>query len=332
MATTVTSSAPLAERANDQIANTVQRGLHLTALSDIAAFSALGASSLTDLAAFDGIPALQQFLQDGNVADFVPADDGSGGYAALSGLNAYIGDGSITDIAAFSALGSGIESTDAFNAIPVFQQLAAATNTQEAATALGGYAATSAANTFFGSGSNEFNDPTDPTKVTGTTGGVFTGGGVNALAPGSDGSGGYAALSALPVFVGTDPNAPFGQGVFTGGGVDALSNYAALSAIPAYVDAASSATSSTAATPTQKLAASAPADPAPADSTSTTQTKSNNKAGQSYAGVFKPTTIELFGSGGGKNSSDNGIRGWGDMLKKAGLNGGDSSSASGSGG
>lgn len=324
MATTVTSSAPLAERANDQIAKTVQRGLNLAALSDIDAFSALGASSLTDLAAFDGIPALQQFLQDGNLADFEPNADGSGGYAALSGLNSYA-TGNLSGIDAFSALGSGIQSTDAFSAIPVFEQLAQATNTQEAATALGGYDATSAANTFFGQGSMG-QDGVTP------TGGVFTGGGVNALAPASDGSGGYAALSAVPVFVGNDPNAPYGEGVFTGGGVNALSNYAALSAIPAYLDAATSATASTTVAPQQKLAASAPADPAPADTTTSTPTKSNNKAGQSYAGVFKPTTIEIFGSGGGKNAADNGIRGWGDMLKKAGLSGGDSSSSDGSGG
>ncbi len=85
------------------------------------------------------------------------------------------------------------------------------------------------------------------------TGGVFTGGGLDALladgTPGFDalsaldvffgsagvfGTGGvdalsnYAALSAIPVFVGTN-------GVFTGGGIDALSGYAALSAIPVFV-------------------------------------------------------------------------------------------------
>jgi hypothetical protein len=39
-------------------------------------------------------------------------------------------------------------------------------------------------------------------------------------------------------------------------------------------------------------------------------------------------TIPGFGGGGG---ADNGIRGWGDMLKKAGLNGGESAGADGGG-
>ena len=64
---------------------------------------------------------------------------------------------------------------------------------------------------------------------------MFTGGGIDALAPNSDGDGGYAALSALPVFFGQKATAPFGPGVFTGGGIPALSNYDALSAIPAYL-------------------------------------------------------------------------------------------------
>ena len=64
---------------------------------------------------------------------------------------------------------------------------------------------------------------------------MFTGGGIDALAPDADGNGGYAALSALPVFFGGNKG-PFGPGVFTGGGINALSNYDALSAIPAYLN------------------------------------------------------------------------------------------------
>ena len=52
------------------------------------------------------------------------------------------------------------------------------------------------------------------------TNGVFTGGGVDALAA-------YDASSAVPVFVGTN-------GVFTGGGVNALGGYAALSAVATF--------------------------------------------------------------------------------------------------
>ena len=56
---------------------------------------------------------------------------------------------------------------------------------------------------------------------------MFTGGGINAL-------NNYDALSALPVFFGTDEDGN-GTGVFNGGGIDALAGYDALSAIPPYV-------------------------------------------------------------------------------------------------
>ena len=45
----------------------------------------------------------------------------------------------------------------------------------------------------------------------------------------------YDALSALPVFFGTDPTTGDGTGVFNGGGIDALAGYDALSAIPPYI-------------------------------------------------------------------------------------------------
>ena len=70
----------------------------------------------------------------------------------------------------------------------------------------------SAVDTFFGDG---------PLGADGETpvGGVFTGGGIDALAPNADSGGGYAALSALPVFFGSNnANTNFGPGVFTGGG------------------------------------------------------------------------------------------------------------------
>jgi hypothetical protein len=52
-----------------------------------------------------------------------------------------------------------------------------------------------------------------------------------------------------------------------------------------------------------------------------TPTPTANKNG-SYSASFAPQPFVLFGSGGGKNDPNNGIRGWGDMLKKLGLNGG----------
>ena len=248
--------------------------------------------------------------------------------------------------------------------------------------ALGGYAALSAVDTFVGDNNGD--------------GGVFTGGGIDALAPNADGDGGYAALSALPVFVGTATTdngtaTPFGPGLFTGGGVAALSNYAALSAIPAYLDdpppAASTlaASGGGAATPgggttttpsVQGLAATPGGDTTttpsvqglaatPGGGTTTTpsvqglaatpgggtttpsggaaplaanlaqdppvveKTPDGNqtptptaKRNGSYSASSAPQPFVLFGSGGGKNNPDNEIRGYGDMLKKLGLNGG----------
>jgi hypothetical protein len=78
-----------------------------------------------------------------------------------------------------------------------------------------GYDALGALDVFFGN-----NDGT-------TGGGVFTGGGVNAL-------NNYAALSAIPVFIGTDPATGEGTGVLNGGGIDALGGYAALSAVDTF--------------------------------------------------------------------------------------------------
>jgi hypothetical protein len=67
------------------------------------------------------------------------------------------------------------------------------------------------------------------------TGGVFNGGGINALFPDEGGvSPGYDALGALDVFFGNNDGTT-GGGVFNGGGIDALNNYAALSAIPVFV-------------------------------------------------------------------------------------------------
>ncbi|MDV3128951.1 hypothetical protein M1247_28875 [Mycobacterium sp. 21AC1] len=74
------------------------------------------------------------------------------------------------------------------------------------------------------------------------------------------------------------------------------------------------------------------AAPEPKESKSTSSTKTakpaeetekGTSAGGSYSGVFKPKKEEiLFGSGKG-NGADNGIRGWGEGLKKLGIGGGD---------
>src|SRR5262249_14219436 len=62
---------------------------------------------------------------------------------------------------------------------------------------------------------------------------ALLGGSVDSLLP--DGQPGYAALSALQVFFGTD-------GVFGTGGIGALSDYDALSAIPVFANIANATT------------------------------------------------------------------------------------------
>jgi hypothetical protein len=385
VAGTMTSSIPAAQQAAERMERAAQ--LRLAAITDVDAFS--------------GIPAILDLL-GGNI-DTLLADDSNAGWDVLSAVDVFFGDGANGDggvftgggvdaLAGYDALsaipvfvgtdgvftGGGVDALsgyDALSAIPVFVGTDGVL-TGGGVSALQNYAALSAANTFFGEGSLNQDGTTH-------TGGVFTGGGINALAPGSDGNGGYAALSALPVFAGTDDNAPFGLGVFTGGGVGALKNYDALSAIPAYLNA-TQGTSTTPPTPFiaaapqtqagpevqtnlktqvtnpqdqgqdqqtpvtdnkpkfQKLAAVAPVvnpapsappadDPAPADPPANNSgAKDSKKTSGSYSGSFKPGTKAplIFGFGGNGSAADNGIRGWGDMLKKAGLNGGDAGSSS----
>lgn len=88
----------------------------------------------------------------------------------------------------------------------------------------------------------------------------------------------------------------------------------------------------------QAPAAPAAEEPKASTSTSSTKTKQaaeeptgTTKGGGSYSGSFKPEPIVLFGSGKG-NGADNGIRGWGEGLKKLGIGGGDTESAGGESG
>lgn len=89
----------------------------------------------------------------------------------------------------------------------------------------------------------------------------------------------------------------------------------------------------------QAPAAPAAEEPKASTSTSSTKTKQaaaeeptgTSKGGGSYSGSFKPEPIVLFGSGKG-NGADNGIRGWGEGLKKLGIGGGDTESAGGESG
>ena len=139
-------------------------------------------------------------------------------YDTLSAIPAYLAlaGGDITalnDLDALSAINpylalaggdiTALNDLDSLSAINPYLALAGGD-----ITATGDLDSVSAVDTFFGDGPD------------GRSVGVFTGGGIDALAPDADGNGGYAALSALPVFFGPDTSGtPFGPGVFTGGGI-----------------------------------------------------------------------------------------------------------------
>jgi hypothetical protein len=341
------ATLPTMGTAAEQLAETAS--VKLTALTDIDAFSALGVSSLADIDAFSAL-----------------------GVSSLADIDAFsaLGVSSLDEIDAFSAIpvffgtdpetgegtgvlnGGGIDALsgyDALSAIPPYIALAGGD-----ITATGDLDSVSAVDTFFGDG---------PVGADGETpvGGVFTGGGIDALAPNADSGGGYAALSALPVFFGSNaPNTNFGPGVFTGGGLSALSNYDALSAIPAYLNlppneapplspAASEETSalrttSTAALPGGGTGTQSPPSFAPKVQVQpqvqpqveelkppVTTPDNSGAASQNITRTsqkFEPTKLGespfLFGSGG--QSVDNGIRGWGEGLKKLGIGGADAPS------
>ncbi|WP_319446694.1 MULTISPECIES: hypothetical protein [unclassified Mycobacterium] len=351
----MTSSVPAVQQAQKAAE------LKLAAISDVDAFSAFGLSSIFGYGLIDGVPALSDLLQ-GNI-DTLLADDTNAGYAGLSALDVFFGDGFNAEGGVFT--GGGIDALanyDALSALPVFSAIANAATPEDAIAALAGYdalsaippyialaggdisatgdlASLSAVDTFVGDGPiGQDGNPIGP---------VFGSGGIDALAPDADGNGGYAALSALPVFAGTNENGPFGLGVFTGGGIGALKNYDALSAIPAYLNA-TQGTSSTPPTPfiakaapevtaapedqttfktqavdtsAKPLAAIAPADPAPADpppaSTPPVEKKENKQNDVRNGLSFKPEGLgtPLFLTGGGAGV-DNSIRGYGDAVNK----------------
>jgi hypothetical protein len=343
----------------------------LAAFTDVAAFSALGLTNLTDYGLFDGTPALLAFL-GGNPNLLLPTTTPANpGYAALSAIDVFFGDNDgTTGGGVFTGGGiAALANYDALSAIPAYVRLAngdiTALNDLASVSAINPYIALaggditatgdldslSAVDTFFGNG------PLGADNAT-PVGAVFGPGGVDALAPNAVSGGGYAALSALPVFFGSNaPNTNFGPGVFNpAGGVSALSNYAALSAVPAYLNIPPNAAPMAAVVPaaapeqnniqanvvdtkpaqTQQFSAAAVTPAAPvapaADSTPPPAApKSKNKQGDGNLGLFKPgtTAVPILGFGGGASGVDNSIKGYGDMLKKAGLNGGTSAPSGG---
>ena len=381
----IAATLPAAGSTAEQIADENAR---LAAFTDVDAFSAIpfyqrllggDLTAVNGLASINGLPALLALI-GGDINSLLP-DVGTdqAGYAALSAIDVFFGndDGSggvfngggidaLKDYAALSAIPvffgtngvfgtGGIDALNAYaalSAVPSYVALAQATSVNDAITALGGIDAFSALPVFFG------------------TDGVFNGGGVTALKD-------YAALSALATFFGTG-------GVFNGGGLGALApfadgtrGYAALSAIPAYLNIPAPTTTAaplaapqqqtlvqdppttppTGSNPVNTFVASLPklsdftppasqvfTPPAPPkedtkieEAAATPGDNSGSNLQNVVRGSTKATPTDRLGGDSsspfwlqnGGNGADNGIAGWGSMLKKIGLGGGGDAGAGG---
>ena len=304
---------------------------------------------LFTLASLDGVPALLNYALTGNTDAFVPADDGSGGYAALSGLSSYRdfnNSGNIEDLAgidnfsaiptyqAFAASGdiNDLADIDAFSAIPALQRLQAGDRT-----ALYDLDSTSGVQSFDRFSTRGF-DAFVPSDDDPTTDDV------------DESNVGYAALSgvsSLQAYFNSN-----GSDMSLLNGIDAFSAIKPVPVTPPPTDPGtgpddltgntfkSNARVATLASPVETQAivdapVDAPADPPADDSAPAAKPVAKKKTG-SYSGSFSPVGAPvLFGSGGGKNAADNGMRGYSGVangLRKALGMGPDKSSPSAGGG
>lgn len=333
----------------------------LSAIPSILALLNGDTAAVNDLDSVNGIPALLD-LAGGDINTLFPDDSNpTSGYDALSAIDIFFGDGADGEGGVISDGNfDGLSNYDALSALPAYRDLAQATNADEAidalgeidafsalpifrdvanadslagnsptsvASILGGYDALSALDTFFGDGPNN-------------TGGVFTGGGLGALTPDADGNGGYAALSAIPAYLNIPPTPAPPAAPLT----------LARTAAPQQEQSTLTQDPAPAKSPVKQFVAALPKpkdlSPAPRVFTPPAPPKEEPKVeavaavdpddgGQNQQNVqrtsekFTPKGIDgkpiLFGSG--TPGVDNGIRGWGDMLKKAGLGGADTEGA-----
>ena len=271
----------------------------------------LDPTALFALATLDGLPALLSFALTGNTDAFVPADDGSGGYAALSGLSSYRdfnNSGNIEDLAgidnfsaiptyqAFAASGdiNDLADIDAFSAIPALQRLQAGDRT-----ALYDLDSTSGIQSFDRFGARGFDAfvPSDDDPLTTDV---------------DESNVGYAALSgvsSIQAYLNSN-----GSDMSLLNGIDAFSAIKPVpQPTPDLTDSTPNANARVAplAAPVETQAVvDAPAE-APADDPAPAPKPVANKKTGSYSGSFSPVGAPvLFGSGGGKNAADNGMRGY----------------------
>jgi hypothetical protein len=277
----------------------------LQSLNAIPAYLTFGLSgdthALAGLASLGAVPILADAIQAG-----------TGDPALLAGIDAFSGVPSLQAIANGDRTGYyGIAST---NATQAFDKWAASGYTDlssfEPSDTNAGYAALSGLNTY---------------SKANASGNVADLAGIDA----------FSAIPALQVL---------GNPASTQTDIWAAQrSLASVSAIPEYQDAPVPATPLLAKESAPVVEAAAPqiqanaalvpaADPAP-DVTPVADKTAEKPSNGSYSASFAPPSLVLFGTGGGKNAADNGIRGYGDFLKgvqdgvSAALGGGSAPSA-----
>lgn len=312
-------------------------GGDLSALNDLATTDGIsGILALlngdpSQLVLTDGIPAYVEYLQTGNLEAFRTTDDHRGA-DLLNALPLYedlfSSDQTVRDDA-FGAL-------DSVSAVPAYEQIASG----DVIGGLGGFDATNAIPVYAAALNG------NPAALTGlaTLDGVpalagALGGDLRALRPAADGSGGYAALSAIPEYLGLSETPPPPAPVALDAGARvAVQNEAPKTPVANLVNqVVGSLESALPGAGKQSATEGAGEDITPAVVTDngdgkTAKVSDVRDRGDGNLGKFTPKVFGdspiLFGS---NNSGQEGMRGYGKFLKKLGIGGGDSGEGSAAG-
>ncbi|WP_229481257.1 hypothetical protein [Mycolicibacterium mageritense] len=312
----------------------------LDALSAIPSYLALlggDAAGLDGLDLLNGIPAWTDFIETGDLDSFTTKTDADGnvtqaGYAALNGTKAWENFLTSGDISS-----DGLGGIDAFSAIPAYATLLDSESTDEQrAEALSSLDSVSAIPALQSGDLSKLDSVNAiPAWQTALDSSASTAERADALR-------GLDLVSAIPEYLGLPsvpappPAAPLAKQVEpeavttteeepqTNTPLKQLSQTITQSLPQANIEAPAAPEVKTPELP--KLSA-----PTISKKETVTEEKEASKGGGSYSGSFKPEPIVLFGSGKG-NGADNGIRGWGEGLKKLGIGGGDTESAGGESG
>ncbi len=196
----VATTTPAAERAADQLAKTVERGVNLKV-------------DLSQLASVNAIPIFQALAAATTPEEILAALGAYGPTSALPFLAA-IAQGDLTGIAGLASVNGLVLGPAALSAIPVFLALGAATTPEEAVTALGGYSATSALPAYVALANGDPSALGDLALTSATPAFAQFAATLNtdAFVPAADGSGGYKALSGLSSYRDAAAGNPFALG------------------------------------------------------------------------------------------------------------------------